>query len=340
MARAVTFGEIMMRLNPKLYERIVQADEFAVTYAGAEASVAVSLAQYGVDAAFVSKLPDTEVGQAAINSLRRYGVDTRGIVRCQDRIGIYFVEKGASQRPSRVIYDRADSAISKAKRSDFDWGAIFAGADWFHFTGITPALSPALVEICEDACKAAKGKGITISCDLNYRNKLWSREAAREAMTKLMRYVDVCIANEEDAKDVFGIAAADTDVESGKLNRAGYESVARQLREMFGFKAVAFTLRESISANDNLWSGMLYDGEKFCYSPKHSIHIVDRLGGGDSFGAGLIYSLMNGYDTQRAINFAVAASCLKHSIEGDFNLVTVKEVESLAGGNASGRVQR
>lgn len=338
--KIVTFGEIMLRLNPEGYRRFVQADAFEATYAGAEASVAVSLCNYGLEAGFVSKLPAHEIGQAAVNALRRYGVDTSKIVRGGERIGIYFVEKGASQRPSKVIYDRAGSAIATAKREEFDWEKIFEGAVWFHFTGITPALSPETALICEDACRAAKERGLTVSCDLNYRSKLWSRERAQEVMTRLMRYVDVCIANEEDAKDVFGIEAEDSDITGGKLSAEGYEKVALRLAERFGFRAVAITLRESISANDNLWRAMLYDGKEFCFSPAYPIHIVDRLGGGDSFGAGLIYSMIKGFDSRKAIGFAVAASCLKHTIEGDFNLISAKEAETLAGGNATGRVQR
>lgn len=340
MKKAVTFGEIMLRLNPHLYERFVQATEFCSAYSGAEANVAVSLVNYGVDAAFVSKLPAHEIGQAAINSMRKYGVDTSKIVRGGDRIGVYYVEKGASQRASKVIYDRANSAIATATKSDFDWDKIFDGVEWFHFTGITPALSDELAEICEDACKVAKAKNITISCDLNYRKKLWTKEKAGQVMDKLCRYVDYCIANEEDAKDVFGIEADNSDIYGGKLDRDGYISVAKKLTERFNFKGVAITLRESKSANDNDWSGMLYTNGEAVFSKKYSIHIVDRVGGGDSFGGGLIYSLMNGYTPQETIDFAVAASCLKHSIEGDFNLVTKAEVESLAGGNATGRVQR
>ena len=340
MKKVVTFGEIMLRLNPPLYERFVQATKFDCTYSGAEANVAVSLANYGLDAAFVTKLPSHEIGQSAINSLRKYGVDTSKIVRGGDRIGVYFVEKGASQRASKVIYDRANSAIATAKRSDFDWDSIFEGVEWFHFTGITPALSDEAALLCEDACKAAKAKNITISCDLNYRNKLWSKERAGEVMSKLCAYVDYCIANEEDAKDVFGIEADNTDIYGGKLDRNGYISVAKKLTDKFSFKGVAITLRESKSANDNDWSGMLYTGGEAYFSKKYSIHIVDRVGGGDSFGGGLIYSLISGYTAQGAIEFAVAASCLKHSIEGDFNLMSKAEVERLAGGDASGRVQR
>ncbi len=340
MKRIVTFGEIMMRLNPENYNRFVQAEKFEASYAGGEANVAVSLANFGLKAAFVSKVPAHEIGQCAVNELRRYGVDTDYIVRGGDRLGLYFVEKGASQRASKVIYDRAGSAIAKANAADFDWKKIFNGTDWFHFTGITPALGGELPAICLEACKAAKELGVKISCDLNYRNKLWSRETAREVMSKLMPYVDVCIANEEDAKDVFGIEAEDTNLNAGKVNYDGYIVVARRLTERFNFEKVAITLRGSISASDNEWAAMLYSDEKAFFSPKYSVHIVDRVGGGDSFGAALIYSLLSDYDEQKAINFAVASSCLKHSIEHDFNLVSVAEVESLANGNASGRVQR
>ena len=340
MKRIITFGEIMMRLNPEGYCRFVQADKFEASYAGGEANVAVSLSNFGMDSAFVSKVPAHEIGQCAVNELRHFGVDTHLMARGGDRLGLYFVEKGASQRASKVIYDRAGSAIAKATAADFDWNKIFDGADWFHFTGITPALGGELPEICLEACKAAKSLGVKISCDLNYRKKLWSNEKANEVMSVLMPYVDVCIANEEDAKDVFGIEAEDTDLNAGKVNHEGYISVARQLSERFGFEKVAITLRGSISASDNEWAAMLYSDGKAYFSPKYNVRIVDRVGGGDSFGAGLIYSLLSEYDEQKAINFAVAASCLKHSIEHDFNLVSVSEVEALAGGNASGRVQR
>ena len=338
--RIVTFGEIMLRLAPEGYLRFFQNDTMQATFGGGEANVAVSLANYGMDASFVTKLPTHAIGQGAVNSLRGLGVDTKDIVRGGDRVGIYFLEKGASQRGSVCIYDRAHSAIQEAKREDFDWDKIFDGADWFHFTGITPALGENLVEICIDACKAAKAKGVKISCDLNYRGKLWTRAQAREAMTKLCEYVDVCISNEEDAKDVFGIEAENTDIYGGKLDKEGYKSVAKQLMDTFKFEKVAITLRSSISANDNDWAGMLYDGENYCFSKEYHLHIVDRVGGGDSFGGGLIYSLLSGKDSQSAIEFAVAASALKHSIEGDYNRVTVSEVEKLAGGDASGRVQR
>ena len=327
MAKVVTFGELMIRLQPYNYERFVQADHLEFSFGGGEANVAVSLANYGLDAAYVTKLPAHAIGQAAVNSLRRYGVDTSLIVRGGDRVGIYFNEKGASQRGSVCIYD---------------WNKIFEGAEWFHFTGITPALGPNVADICREACKTAKAKGVKISCDLNYRGKLWTREQARAAMTDLCQYVDVCISNEEDAKDVFGIEAEATDITGGSLNHEGYKSVAKQLAGKFGFEMVAITLRESHSAFDNGWSAMLYNVAKdeYCFSKKYDLHIIDRVGGGDSFGGGLIYALLTGRDTQAAVEFAVAASALKHSIEGDYNMVTVSEVEKLAGGDGSGRIQR
>ena len=342
MAKVVTFGELMIRLQPYNYERFVQADHLEFTFGGGEANVAVSLANYGDEAEFVTKLPAHAIGQAAVNSLRRYGVDTTKIVRGGERVGIYFNEKGASQRPSVCIYDRAHSAIQECSPSDFDWDAIFEGVDWFHFTGITPALGENLVTACEEACKAAKARGVKISCDLNYRGKLWTREQARAAMTRLCQYVDVCISNEEDAKDVFGIEAEATDITAGALNKEGYKSVARQLAEKFGFEKVAITLRESKSAFDNDWSAMLYDvaANEYCFSKLYHLHIIDRIGGGDSFGGGLIHALLEGRTSQQAVEFAVAASALKHSIEGDYNFATVAEVEKLAGGDGSGRVQR
>ncbi len=340
--RVVTFGELMLRLAPEGYERFFQSDRMGATFGGGEANVAVSLANFGLDSAYVTKLPAHAIGQGAVNSLRYFGVDTSSIVRGGDRVGIYYLEKGASQRGSVCIYDRAHSAIAEAQPSDFDWDAIFAGADWFHFTGITPALGGRLVDICREACVAAKARGVKVSCDLNDRGKFWTREAARAAMTDLCRYVDVCISNEEDAKDVFGIEAEGTDITGGKLNHEGYVSVARQLAERFGFEKVAITLRSSISASDNDWAGMLYDAASgaACFSKSYHLHIVDRVGGGDSFGAGLIYALLSGKDDQSAIAFAVAASALKHSIEGDYNRVSVSEVEKLASGDGSGRVQR
>ena len=340
MARIVTFGELMLRLAPNGYYRFFQNDQMQATFGGGEANVAVSLANFGMESRYVTKLPKHAIGQGAVDSLRCFGVDTTKIVRGGDRVGIYFLEKGASQRGSVCIYDRAHSAIQEARPEDFDWDDIFEGADWFHFTGITPALGPNLVEICRQACAAAKAKGVKISCDLNYRGKLWTRAQAREAMSGLCKDVDVCISNEEDAKDVFGIEAENTDIYGGKLDREGYKSVARQLMERFGFEKVAITLRTSISASDNDWAGMLYDGEDFHFSKSYHLHIVDRVGGGDSFGAGLIYAILSGKSSQEAVEFAVAASALKHSIEGDYNRVTVSEVEKMVGGDGSGRVQR
>ena len=342
MGRFVTCGEIMMRLNPEGYGRFAQTARFEASYAGAEANVAVSLANFGLDASFVTKLPSNPLGEAARNAVRRFGVETGSVVWGGPRLGLYFVEKGAAQRASKVVYDRAGSSLALAKRGDFDWARILKGAKWFHFTGITPALGGDLPAICLDALKFCKTHRITVSCDLNYRGKLWTRAEAGACMAKLVPYVDVLIANEADAADVFGIVGKGSDVESGKLDKAGYVSVAEQLVKRFGCKKVAITLRTSLSAFDNLWAGMLYDAKakKACFSKEYALHIVDRVGGGDSFGGGLIYALATGMRPQAAIDFAVAASALKHSIEHDFNLVSVGEVEALAAGNGTGRVQR
>lgn len=341
MKRVVTFGEIMLRLAPAGYYRFVQASSFEAEYGGGEANVAASLANFGMDVSYVSKLPLHELGQCAVNKLRSLGVDTRHIARGGNRIGIYFLEKGASQRPSKVVYDRAGSAIAQAQSQDFDWEEIFEGAGWFHFTGITPALGATLAGICAEACRVAKQKGLTISCDLNYRKNLWSREEAGRVMTDLMKYVDYCIANEEDAADVFGIHAEGTDVQSGRVNQQAYIEVAASLAQRFSLKAVAITLRESLSANDNIWAALLHrPGKETLFSKKYPVHIVDRVGGGDSFGAGLIYGMMQGLDDRETLEFAVAASCLKHSVEGDMNLVNADEVKKLADGDASGRVMR
>ena len=342
MAKIVTMGEIMLRLSTPGNEKFIQADEFDINYGGSEANVAVSLANYGYDTEFVSAIPDNPIGDCAVAALRKYNVGTTFISRSGDRLGIYYLEPGSSVRPSNIVYDRAGSSIACAQAELFDFDAIFADADWFHFTGITPALSDSAAKLTEEALKAAKAHGLTVSVDLNFRKKLWTSQRAGEVMSQLLPYVDVCIANEEDAKDVFGIEAEGTDVNSGKLNRDGYISVARQLSSRFGCKYVAITLRSSISANDNNWAGMLYEAaaDKAYFSTTYHVHIVDRVGGGDSFGGGLIYSMLSGYDAQQTIDFAVAASCLKHSIEHDFNHVSVAEVAALAAGNASGRVQR
>lgn len=340
MKKVVTFGEIMLKFSAKGYQRLLQAKEMNVEYAGAEANVAVSLANFGVPVAYVSRLPENDFGHAACMTLRAFGVNTDSIAWGGNRMGIYFAEKGASQRPSKVIYDRTHSAISEATTADFDWEYIFKDAQWFHFTGITPALSPNVADICLQACQQAKKMRLTVSCDLNYRSKLWTKEEARKTMSRLAEYVDVCIANESDISDVFSIAAKDSDVEKGQLQQASYEIVAEQLLQKFNFQKVAITLRESISANDNNWSAMLFDGNNAFHSRKYAVHIVDRIGSGDAFAAGLIYGLISGYDSQKAVDFAAAASCLKHSIEGDFNLVGKAEVESLMNNNFTGRIQR
>lgn len=338
--KVVTFGEIMLRLSPPGYQRFVQAEKFDVVYGGGEANVAASLANYGLDSYFVTKTPKHEIGQAAVNHLRRFGVHTDYIARGGERLGIYFLEMGASQRPSKVVYDRAYSAISQVKSGDFDWDKIFSGAEWFHFTGITPALGDGAAAVTLEAVKAAKAKGVKVSADLNYRKKLWTPEKANQVMSGLMEYVDVAIGNEEDAEKVFGIKAASTDITTGKLNEEGYREVAKKLADRFGLEKVAITLRESLSASDNNWSALLYDGQKYYRSRIYKVHIVDRVGGGDSFAGGLIYALLSGKSSKEALEFAVAASCLKHTIFGDFNLVSTEEVENLAGGDASGRVQR
>mgnify|MGYP001064109407 CR=1 FL=1 len=340
MARVVTFGEIMMRLATPNFLRFVQTRSFDVTYAGAEANVAVSLANFGLEASFVTKLPKNEFGIAVLRYLRQYNVDTSHIIFGEGRLGVYFLETGYSQRPSKVIYDRANSAFALSRPEEYDWDRILNNANWFHFTGITPALGDNLVQACLDALKKAKEKGIIVSCDLNYRAKLWSQEKAREVMSKLAGYVDVLFANEEDAEKVFGIKADESNVVEGKLSLKGYEQVCRRLKERFGFKKVAISLRESIVANLNGWSGVLLDGDDFYSAKQYTVHIVDRVGAGDSFSAGIIYGFLTGMKPQETLEFAVAASCLKHTIVGDFNEVTLDEVKSLMKGSGSGRVVR
>lgn len=340
MGKFVTFGEIMLRLAPMGYDRFVQSKAFGVVYGGGEANVAVSLSGFGKDVYFVTKLPKHEIGQAAVNELKKYGVNTKYIKRGGERVGIYFCEKGAAQRPSKVIYDRAYSSIAEARKEDFNWKEIFESAEWFHFTGITPALSDNCMEICLEAVKAAKEAGVMVSVDLNFRKKLWSREKAGKAMGELIKYCDMVVANEEDAESVFGIKADETDIIGGQLSNEGYKKVAKELIDRYKLKYAAITLRESYSASDNGWSAMLYDGSNYYSSKKYNVHIVDRVGGGDAFAAGLIYGLTSKMDQQSAIEFAAAASCLKHTIEGDFNMVSVEEVEALMKGDGSGRVQR
>lgn len=336
----VTFGEIMLRLAPPAGSRFRQATRFDATYGGAEANVAVSLAQWGVPSRFVTALPANDLGAAAIDRLRSLGVDTSAIIRDGDRIGIYFLEHGASQRPSRVIYDRAASAVSGIEPGTIDWEAAFAGATWFHWTGITPALSERATQVTEEAVRVAKRRGMTVSADINYRSRLWSPARAREVMTALMEGVDVVVGNEEDAHKVFGIQAGQSDVERGRLDSGAYEDVSRQLVERFGLRFAAITLRESHSASENTWSACLHDGSDFLRSRSYRIQLVDRVGGGDAFTAGLIYGTLRGSSRREALEFGVAASCLKQTIAGDFNLVSVTEVETLSGGIASGRIQR
>ena len=340
MAKIITIGEIMLRLSSQGNSRFIQSDSFDVNYGGGEANVAVSLQNYGNEAFFVSKVPEHEIGQAAVNSLRRFGVHTRYVSRGGERLGVYYLETGCSLRPSKVIYDRSHSSISEASPCDFDFETIFAGADWFHWSGITPALSDNAAECIRRACIEAKKAGVVISCDLNFRKKLWSSEKAQSVMRPLMQYVDVCIGNEEDAEMCLGYHP-DADVDGGKTDAEGYKSVFQKLMQDYGFKYVVSTLRESYSASVNGWKGMIYDGNEFYTSRRYEIKpIVDRVGGGDSFSAGIIHGLANGKPMQWALEFAVAASALKHTIPGDVNLVSASEVECLMNGNGNGRVER
>lgn len=330
MKKIVCFGEIMMRLNPLNKERFIQADNFAISYSGAEANVCASLANYFEDSSqiyFVSKVPANELGKSSIKTLRSQNINTEYVVQGGQRLGLYFLEEGASQRPSKVIYDRKNSSFAESSVTDYNWDIIFEDCSWFHFSGITPALSDNLAEICKIACKKAKEKNIKISCDLNYRKKLWTTEKANSVMSELFEFVDVCIANEEDVQNVFGL-------------QGSYEDLAQKIIQKFSCKLVAFTLRESFSADKNIWSSLLFSKTESFKSEKYEIQIVDRVGAGDSFSGALIYALLNDYSNQNSLEFATAASCLKHSIHGDFNQVTVDEVLSLMNGNANGRIQR
>lgn len=340
--KVVSFGEIMLRLSPDGYYKLFQKPELNTSFCGAEANVAVALSNFGDEAEFVTALPDNDIGRAACRELMRYGVKTDNIVYTGDRLGLFFAEKGASQRPSKVIYDRKNSAIASADPSSFDWEKIFDGADWFHITGITPALSDSLAKISVDAVKAAKKAGLTVSCDINYRSKLWSAQKARPVMTEIMKYVDVCIGNEEDAEIVFGIKAGITDVTKGQLDTDGYKKSLRTVAETFGCKIVAYSQRKSYSASDNGWSGIIYDDEKkqVYTSAQYDIRITDRIGGGDAFASGLIYALHNNISPANAIETAAAAGCLDQTLEGDFCLFGINDVLDLAGGNSSGRVKR
>ena len=340
--KVITFGEVLRRLAAPGYTKLFQRDSLDATFCGGEANVAVSLSIFGLNSGFITKLPDNDIGRAAVNSMRYFGVDTSEVIYGEGRMGLYYLEKGASQRPSKVFYDREYSAIALAKREDFDWNKIFDGADWFHWTGINPALSAELAVICEEACETAKTKGLTISCDLNYRSKLWSPKKAQNIMKPLLKYVDVCICNEEDAEKVLGIRTAKSDVKSGILSRDGYVYTAEMIHSYYGCKFIATTLRKSFSASRNGWSAMLYDTEvsKPFFSKEYDIQIIDRVGGGDSFAAGLIYAMTQKMEQQDIIEFATAASCLKHTIEGDFNRTTVADVKTLLKSGGNGRVQR
>ena len=346
MPKVITFGEIMLRLSTPGYLRFGQARQFDATFGGGETNVAVSLANYGIDAAFVTRLPDNDIARACIKDLRSYGVDTSKIVLGGDRVGIYFLETGAVARPSKVVYDRAGSAIATIQPGMIDWKKVFEGADWFHWTGITPALSQGAADVCLEAVRAANALGVTVSCDLNYRKNLWKYgKTAGEVMPALVEGCDIILGNEEDADKVFGIKPEGFDVTAtgGAIDQGRFRSVGEQLMKRFPrAKKVIITLRGSINANHNTWGGVLWDGAKLYESPRYDItHIVDRVGGGDSFMGGLIYGLLSfPGDDQRALNFAVAASCLKHTIFGDYNQVTVAEVENLMKGDASGRVAR
>lgn len=340
MKKVVGFGDMMISFHPAGYKRFIQADCMELNYTGAEANVLVSLSRFKIPTSFVTRLPDNDIAECAIACMNKYGVATDNIIRGGERMGVIYTEKGASQRPSRVVYDRKHTAIATAKRNEFDWEVILQGASWFHFTGITAALSDDTAIICEDACKIAKKLGLTISCDLNYRKNLWSEEKAKSVMERLVCFADVLIANEEDADKVLGIKANHTDVITGKLDRDGYTEVARLLRERYGVKHVGITLRESLSASDNNWSAMLANESGSYFSRKYSMHIINRVGGGDAFTAALIYAFIKEMSPQAAIEFAAAASCLKHSLEEDFNLISVEDVQRLTSGDASGRVQR
>lgn len=342
--KVVTFGEIMLRLSPPSYLRFIQARTFEVIYGGGEANVAVSLANFGIPVYYVTRLPQNEIGDACIQFLRQYGVKINKIIRGGDRLGIYYLEKGASTRGSKVIYDRANSSISTAKIGMFEWDKIFEEINWFHWTGITPAISQNLADICLEAVKVAKNKGVFISCDLNYRSKLWKYgKKPSDIMSELVNYCDLAIGNEEDADKVFSIKAPETDISSGKINAQKYKFVGEQLMKKFpNLKNIAITLRGSISASHNTWSGVLFNGDKLYIGPKYDItQIVDRVGGGDSFAAGIIFGFLKyKNDYKKILNFAVSASCLKHTIYGDFNLVSIDEVLKLMGGDTSGRVSR
>ena len=340
--RVVTFGEILLRLGAPAGTKLFQKDYLDATFCGSEANVAASLAILGLDSLFVTKVPDSPIGRAAISSLDYFKVDTSKVIYGDGRLGLYYLEKGASQRPSRVIYDRAYSSISLSERCEYQWDDIFDNADWFHWSGINPALSDTMSQICFDACMKAREKNLTVSCDLNYRKKLWDSDKAHSVMSKLMPFVDLCICNEEDAEKVLGIKTSDTDISSGQINKEGFSVTAETISNTYGCRYVATTLRKSYSASRNGWSAMLYDGnmKKSYFSREYDIQIVDRIGGGDSFSAGLIYALETGMTPSDALEFATAASCLKHTMEGDYNRSTAEEIQNLLKTGGNGRIQR
>lgn len=341
MAKVVTFGEIMLRLATPRRERFTMAREFEVTYGGGECNVAVSLAHFGVDATFVTAIPDNDIGQACINYVRQFGVDTSEILRQGSRLGIYFLESGAAMRASKVVYDRAGAAIAELEPGTVDWERVFKGKDWFHFTGITPAISKTAAAACDEAAAAAKQLGLTVSADMNYRKNLWTPQEAQAAMKPMMKHVDIAIGNEEDAENCLGVKAEGVDVTSGEIDPEAYRLVLQELVDQFGFEKVGITLRESQSADDNDWSAIYYDDGNIHIGRKYAVRIVDRVGGGDAFSAGIIYgNLQDGWAPQQVLDFAVASSAMAHTFHGDFNLVTVKEVMAVAGGDVSGRVQR
>ncbi|MDE3057457.1 MAG: sugar kinase [Bacteroidota bacterium] len=341
--KVITFGEIMLRLAAPQSLRFSQATSFDATFGGGEANVAVSLANYGIPVEFVSRIPKNDIGEACIMNLKKYGVGTLHILRGGERLGIYFLEKGSVSRGSKVVYDRTYSSISKIEKGMIDWEKVFNGATWFHWTGITPAIAQGAADVCLEAITKAKQKGITISCDLNFRKQLWKYgTSAREVMPKMVEDCDIVLGNEEDAEQALGITPEGVDITAGQVKPEAYLSVSKKIMTRFpNVKKVITTLRGSISADHNTWSGVLFNGKEFFKAPTYDItHIVDRVGGGDAFMGGLIYGLLTYKDDQRALNFAAAASCLKHAIYGDFNLVTVEEVEKLMAGDASGRVSR
>lgn len=340
MNKVIGIGDLLVSLTPQGYYRFIQANSFDVSYTGAEANVCVGLQNLGIQTAYVTRLPKNDIAACAVATLRKFGVDVSHIAYGGNRIGVLYMEKGASQRPSKVIYDRKHTAMCEAQASDFDWNAVFSDAYWLHFSGITPALSASTPHVCMAACEAAKKRNIMISCDLNYRASLWTTDQARNVMEKYMPYIDLLIANEEDIEKALGIRPGKTNVISGQLDYQGYVDVAEQVSKKYNIPSIAITLRKSISASDNEWSAMLYDKGNVFNSKKYMIHIVDRVGGGDSFSAGLVYGYLQGFDPQKTIDFAVAFSCLKHTIEHDYNLVTVDEVNKLLGGDASGRIVR